>query len=198
MKGGTMGEEALTLVATYQRTIYASLERIWENVLDWEHLPWLHRRSFLGIRLLEQRFNGWRAWVKLPPIDAPREVVIGIETDQSNLRYWSRTLEGQGVGSEILTCLAPLDERTTNIMVEFRVPEVSAVQARTVGEAYLRLYRRLWDEDEAMMIRRQALLDAQLINKTPLVLQKRKMQALSNGERRASAETYGATSSLQR
>ncbi|TMP97098.1 MAG: hypothetical protein E6L09_13880 [Verrucomicrobia bacterium] len=29
----------------------ASLERIWENVRDWEHLPWLHRRSFLDIQL---------------------------------------------------------------------------------------------------------------------------------------------------
>lgn len=194
MKRGTMGDKALTLVATYQRTIHASLERIWENVLDWEHLPWLHRRSFLSIRLLEQTTDGWRARVILPPAEASRAVVIAIQLDQPSLRYWSRTLEGQGAGSEILTGLAPLDERTTNIVVEFRVPEVSAAQARTVGEAYLRLYRRLWDEDEAMMIRRQTLLDARLINKTPLVLQKRRAQSLLNDERRASARTYGATS----
>ena len=44
---------ALTSVAVYERTIRASLERVWENVLDWEHLPWLHRRTFGHIRLLE-------------------------------------------------------------------------------------------------------------------------------------------------
>ena len=33
----------LTSVATYRRRIGASLERVWENVHDWEHLPWLHR-----------------------------------------------------------------------------------------------------------------------------------------------------------
>ncbi len=184
-----MGDEALTLVATYQRTIHASLERIWENVLDWEHLPWLHRRSFLDVCLLAQTPHGWQARVKLPPAEAAREVVIGIQLDQPNLRYWSRTLEGQGAGSEILTCLGPLDERTTKIVVEFRVPGVSAAQAEAVGEAYLRLYHRLWDEDEAMMIRRQALLDAQLINKTPLVRQKRRRQSVINKEHRAGAET---------
>jgi hypothetical protein len=28
-------------VATYERTVRASLDRVRENVLDWEHLPWL-------------------------------------------------------------------------------------------------------------------------------------------------------------
>lgn len=33
----------MTLLSTCQRTIHASLERVWENILDWEHLPlaWL-------------------------------------------------------------------------------------------------------------------------------------------------------------
>jgi hypothetical protein len=163
---------ALALVATYRRTIHASLERIWENVLDWEHLPWLHRRSFLGIHLLEQTPTGWRARVKLPPAGTPREVVIEVQLDQPHLRYWSRAMEGQGAGSEILTCLHPVTERTTDIVVEFRVPQVSPAQAQALGAAYLRLYARLWDEDERMMIRRQALLDARLISKTPGVLRK--------------------------
>jgi hypothetical protein len=177
-----MNSENLILVATYKRTIQASLERIWENVLDWEHLPWLHRRSFLSIRLLGQSSTGWRACVKLPPVDAPREVVIGIETDQSNLCYWSRTLEGRGAGTEILTCLQPRRERETDIEVEFRVPGVNTTPLNVVGAAFLRLYARLWDEDEAMMVRRQALLDAQLIRTTPLVLKKRKEQAVMSGE----------------
>ena len=29
----------LTRVATYERLIRAPEERVWENVLDWEHLP---------------------------------------------------------------------------------------------------------------------------------------------------------------
>jgi hypothetical protein len=164
--------EASTLVATYHRTIHASLERIWENVRDWEHLPWLHRSSFSSIHLLDQTPDSWRAWITMPPANAPREAVIEIQLDQPHLRYWSRTLEGQGAGGEILTYLRPVDERTTDIVVEFRVSSLNAKQADTVGAAYLRLYTRLWDEDERMMRRRQELIDAQRIRVEPRVLRK--------------------------
>ena len=174
-EGTAMNSETLTLVATYRRTIRASLARIWENVLDWEHLPWLHRRSFLGIRLLEQSPEAWRACLTLPPADAPREVGIEVRLDRPNLRYWSRTLEGQGAGTEILTCLEPLDERTTGITVEFWVPGIKPAQAEAVGTVYLRLYTRLWDEDERMMRRRQALLDAGVISDIPKVLRGAKL-----------------------
>ncbi|HEV8712137.1 MAG TPA: hypothetical protein VGX03_04830 [Candidatus Binatia bacterium] len=167
-----MSTAPLTLVATYRRTIHASLERIWENVRDWEHLPWLHRSSFSSIRLLEQTPDSWRARITMPPASAPREAVIELQLDQANRRYWSRTLEGQGTGGEILTCLKPLDERTTDIVVEFWVSGVSAKQAEAVGAAYLRLYARLWDEDERMMMRRQELIDSRRINVEPRVLRK--------------------------
>jgi len=167
-----MSAQSLTLVATYHRTIHASLERVWENVRDWEHLPWLHRSSFSSIQLLEQAPDSWRARITMPPADAPREAVIELQLDQANLHYWSRTLAGQGAGGEILTCLKPVDERTTAIVVEFRVPGVSAKQAEAVGAAYLRLYTRLWDEDERMMMRRQELIDSRRINVEPRVFRK--------------------------
>ena len=53
----------LTLAAVYEREVAASLERIWENVLDWEHLPWLHRTSFQAIHEVEAGPSGWRARV---------------------------------------------------------------------------------------------------------------------------------------
>jgi hypothetical protein len=172
-----MSSETLTLVATYRRTIQASLERIWENVRDWEHLPWLHRRSFRAIQLLEQRPDGWRACVTLPPAGASRQAIVDIQMDQPNLRYWSRTLEGQGAGGEVLTSLKPVNDRMTDIVVEFRMPEVSDKQAEAVGAAYVRLYTRLWDEDERMMRHRQALIDARRIGVKP--------RARKNGKRKA-------------
>ncbi|HUI25682.1 MAG TPA: Rieske 2Fe-2S domain-containing protein [Candidatus Kryptonia bacterium] len=151
----------LTRVARYQRTIRASLARIWENVLDWEHLPWLHRTSFRAIRLIDADGNGWRARVTLPA-ETPGEVGLDVRLDRTHLRYLSRTVDGRGAGTEILTRLEPIDDRTTNIAVEFHLPEVPATRARSIGDAYVRLYTRLWDEDEAMMVRRQALLDGEL------------------------------------
>lgn len=171
-----MSHEDLTLVATYRRTIRASLERIWENVRDWEHLPWLHRSSFTSIQLLEQTPDSWRARISMPPADAPREAVVEIQLDQPNLRYWSRTLAGQGAGGEILTCLKPVDERTTEIVVEFRLPGVTPKQAEAAGAAYLRLYTRLWDEDERMMMRRQELIDTRRIDIAPKRLKRVKSE----------------------
>lgn len=174
-----MSTAQLTLVATYRRTIHASLDRIWENVRDWEHLPWLHRSSFTNIRLLEQTPDSWRAYITMPPADAPREAVIEIRLDQPNLRYWSHTMEGQGAGGEILTHLHPAGERTTDIVVEFRVPGVNTKQADAIGAAYLRLYTRLWDEDERMMMRRQKLIDARRISSEPRTLSRVKNEELS-------------------
>ena len=151
--------EPLTLVATYHRTLHASLERVWENVLDWEHLPWLHCSAFAAAELVEQTPETWRAWVTLAPAERGKRALIEIQTDMPNLRYWSRTRDGQGAGSEVLTLLFPIDECTTNIVVEFRTPALAPEKAQAVGAAYLQLYQRLWNEDERMMMRKQALLD---------------------------------------
>lgn len=154
-----MRNNSLILVATYRRTFHASLERVWENVLDWEHLPWLHRSAFAAAELVEQTPVMWRAWVTLAPAERGKRALIEIQTDIPNLQYWSRTRDGQGAGSEVLTLLSPVDEWTTNIVVEFRTPALPPEKARAVGEAYLRLYQRLWGEDERMMIRKQTLID---------------------------------------
>jgi len=154
-----MGGAELTLVATYRRTVQASLDRIWENVMDWEHLPALHRQSFLGVELLAMTPDTWRGRVTLPPTGAPRAIVIEVSLDRPNLRYWSRTVEGRGAGTEILTRLMPVSGRTTDVVVEFRIPGVSPKEAESLRSAYLRLYQQLWDQDEAMMVQRQRLLD---------------------------------------
>ena len=38
-------------LTVYERRVAAPLERVVENVLDWEHLPFLHRESFCAIAL---------------------------------------------------------------------------------------------------------------------------------------------------
>jgi len=141
-----------TRVATYPRRIRADLERVWENVRDWEHLPWLHRTSFRAICREDEGEWGWRARIALAN---GREIRLELVID--GLRYVSRTLDGDGAGTEIWTRLAPAGS-ATDIEVEFLVPGVSADSAPKLGAAFTRLYARLWDEDEAMMRRRAALL----------------------------------------
>ena len=151
-----MASESLTSVAVYRRTVQASLARVWENVLDWEHLPWLHRSSFSEIKLLEAGSWGWRARVGLQP--AGQEVDVELRVEREEGRYLTRTTGAAGEGSQIWTRLEPLSERETGIEVEFLLPNVTREQADALGEVYTRLYAQLWDEDEFMMMRRERLL----------------------------------------
>jgi nitrite reductase/ring-hydroxylating ferredoxin subunit len=150
-----------TRVTTYRRRIRADLERVWENVRDWEHLPWLHRASFRAIDLEEDGDWGWRARIALAN---GREIQLELVIE--GLRYVSRTLEGDGAGTEIWTRLAPAGEET-DIEVEFLVPHVSPRLASQLGAGFTQLYTRLWDEDEAMMQRRAELLGRGLCKALP-------------------------------
>jgi hypothetical protein len=149
-------------VATYQRTVHASLARVRENVLDWEHLPWLHPETFSHVRLLERRGDGFR--VESAPSRAPAgdlfEIDVSFESD--GLTYHSRTVEGRGTGTDVVTRLESQDPHATRVSVEFLVPDVAPERADRIGAFYVRLYTLLWNQDEAMMVRRQALLDGRL------------------------------------
>jgi nitrite reductase/ring-hydroxylating ferredoxin subunit len=137
--------------------VNASIERVWENVHDWEHLPWLHSGSFSSIDLRESGSWGWRAKIGLQPPQAG-EILLELVLTDSGDRYVSRTLEGPGVGTEIWTRLAEDGVDRTRIEVEFHVPGVPAASAESTGAAFVALYTRLWDEDESMMVERTAQL----------------------------------------
>ena len=145
-----MPETPRTCVAVYRRRVRASLERVWENVHDWEHLPWLHARSFSRIDLVDSGPWGWRAMIELEPATGSA-LTLELVRDADADRYVSRTLAGPGAGTEIWTSLAPHGEDHTDVEVEFHVPGVAAADSDAVGAAFTQLYTRLWDEDEAMM-----------------------------------------------
>jgi nitrite reductase/ring-hydroxylating ferredoxin subunit len=149
----------LTLGAVYERTVAASLERVWENVHDWEHLPFLHASSFCDLVLETAEPWGWRARVQVPPRENPRELLIELRREEGAERYHTRTLAGFGAGGDIATTLEPRGDRETGVHVEFWLSEQDPSQAKAIGQAMVGLYTRLWDEDEEMMIQRQAFLD---------------------------------------
>ena len=150
-------EDELSL-ATYERRVAAPLERVWENVLDWEHLPWLHHESFCGIELDDAGPWGWRARVVLPPRERPNRLVIEVRIDRAARSYVTRTLEGAGAGTAIVTRLATPDVAHTDVSVSFHAPDVPERARDALGRGYVELYARLWDQDEAMMARRTAQL----------------------------------------
>jgi nitrite reductase/ring-hydroxylating ferredoxin subunit len=148
----------LALAGVYRREVKASLARVWENVFDWEHLPSLHSGSFAACTLLDSGAWGWRARLVNQPGDETKAQVIELRADRVAGAYRVTTLEGPGAGSEIRTRLTPMTAKSTAIEVAFHVHEADARRLDAIGARYIEVYRRLWDEDEAMMIARARAL----------------------------------------
>jgi hypothetical protein len=148
----------LALAATYSRVVRAGIERIWENVLDWEHLPALHEIYFNHVALIDIGSWGWRVELTRAPGAAARRMLLELGIDRPKARYRVRILAGDGMGTEIWTLLEPLGPQRTAIEVRFYLPEQRPERLAALGEKYRSSYARLWDQDEAMMVRREALL----------------------------------------
>lgn len=146
-------------VGTYQRELPVSLERRYENAIDWEHLAYLHPSSFAKIDCLEAGEWGFRARVWDQPYDERRSFVIELRLNRDYRRWITTELEGPTAGSEIFTHAVPTGALSTTVLVDFFVPGSDPERAPKLGELYTNLYARLYDEDVWMMSERQRQLD---------------------------------------
>jgi nitrite reductase/ring-hydroxylating ferredoxin subunit len=138
-------------VATYDRLIQAPLVRVWENVLDWEHLPYLHETSFNYVELDTGGQWGWRTWSDAGHSD---HVELTLASEDS---YVARSYQSGQQVSEIWTTLTDEGD-ATQVQVEFFIPNVEEDKIEKLGQVMTSLYTRLWDEDEAMMQQRHKRL----------------------------------------
>jgi nitrite reductase/ring-hydroxylating ferredoxin subunit len=146
-------------VGTYRRVLPVSLARMYENTLDWEHLPYVHESSFRSIECLEAGPWGWRAQTVSPRGD---ESEIELRLDRACRRWITRTLSGRNQGAEIWTHAFPIESERVDIVVDFFVPGVAPEHREKVGKVYAGVYSTLYDEDVAMMVERQQQLDRRL------------------------------------
>jgi nitrite reductase/ring-hydroxylating ferredoxin subunit len=152
---GTLGvAPELELAATYNRTVRAGIARLWENVFDWEHLPVLHEIYFDAVELIEIGRWGWRVALIKRPGTPDRRMVLELRADRANTRYRVQTLTGDGAGTEIWTLMEPVEPHRTAIEVRYYLPERRPERLAALADKYRRSCERLWDEDEAMMMRR--------------------------------------------
>ena len=152
-------QSELPHLGTYVREMAVSVERMYENALDWAHLPHLHASSFSAIELLGAEKDAWRARVWNPPPRQDVSSVIELRLDRVCRRWITRTLEGANSGNEVWTHCIPLAARRLIVVVDFFALAVAAAARARTGEAYATLYARLYDEDERMMLMRQTELD---------------------------------------
>ena len=146
----------LVHVGTYKRSIPVSLDRMYENALDWAHLPFVHSTSFKSIKPLDYGAWGWKADV----IDVKdRAMRLELCLDRSSRRWITRNLEGDNEGAEIWTHVFVVSDRALDLVIDFFVPLQKKNDKDKVGLAYAKSYERLYDEDVQMMSERQIELD---------------------------------------
>lgn len=148
-------------VASYTRNLPVSLERMIENALDWEHLPYLHAGSFATLEIVETEASAWTARVLLQPAFAGlhQTVRLSLERESEQAVVWvTEILAGLSRGMQVHTRARSLDARRIEVHVRFLAPRAS-FRYRLYGRVYRQTYRRLYDEDEAMMVERQVQLD---------------------------------------
>ena len=150
---------AVPHVGTYRRVLPVNLERMFENALDWEHLPHLHSSSFGALELVEAAGWGWRARVQ--NLDGSWSL-IELRLDRRQRRWVTRNLEGPNAGAEIWTYVIERAPNELEIFVDFFVPGVPEGSREKVGRAYARAYEVLYDEDVEMMVGRQQALDVRV------------------------------------
>lgn len=151
-------------VGSYRRRLPVSLERMYENTLDWAHLPHLHQGSFAQIECLDAGAWGWIAEVTNSSSASSHlsKSLIELKLDRQARRWTTRNVQGPNCGAEIWTHVFVVAEHTLDIVVDFYVPEVPAEVKDKVGLAYARAYEQLYDEDVAMMVERQRQIDRRI------------------------------------
>jgi nitrite reductase/ring-hydroxylating ferredoxin subunit len=147
---------SLQLAGIYRRTVAASLARVRENVLDWEHLPALHSGSFTACHLIDEDSDGWRIRLVGQNNPAPQTLKLHLASDTSFYRVITEA--GPGATSEIRVAVVAEAEHTTRVVVEYHVPESDPQRLALIGKAFVLIYKQLWDEDEAMMQARERAL----------------------------------------
>ena len=148
---------ALPHLGTYVRNLPVTLDRMFENALDWEHLPHLHEGSFKAISCREAGDWGWHCDAVLPN---DYEIELELRLDRTHQRWITRTVAGLGAGTEIWTYVFERAEGGLRVVVDFFVPDVPEAAREQMFAYYQQLYAGLYDEDEEMMTGRQAALEA--------------------------------------
>ncbi|WP_299324233.1 Rieske (2Fe-2S) protein [Parasphingopyxis sp.] len=161
-------------VADYRRDLGASLARMFENALDWEHLPHVHAHAFTSIELLEECESGWRATVGTPQGGA---LLIDLELDREAGCWTTNSYAGDTLVGRIVTHATATGPDSCRVDIEFLVPDPDAAQRDAFGSYYPALYALLYDEDEAMMIAR-----AEAVERGPAALDERRTVKLANRE----------------
>jgi len=155
----------LALMGNYVRDVAAPLERVLENALDWEHLPWLHHQDFSSVDLHEAGDWGWQARVGWqPPERGEMEFELLLNHD---LNAWVSRNSDKIMAGEIWSFAKAVRPTRTRVDIQFWAPEAALPHAEHLVTQYTILYKRLWDQDEEMSRARFLRLNENAVRRKP-------------------------------
>lgn len=144
----------LHLAGTYTREVHASIDRIRENVLDWQHLPGLAANSFKTSELIDEDAGGWRVRLTGKSRATAQVRKLNLAADTSSYRVVTES--GPGAGDEVRVAVTRKSPHLSHVSVEFHVAEADPKRLAKLGKGLADTHARLWDQDEAMMRAREA------------------------------------------
>jgi nitrite reductase/ring-hydroxylating ferredoxin subunit len=150
---------AVPYLGSYRRHVPVGLERLQENLLDWQRLPHIHRDAVAAVTCHAAGAWGWRA--TLTTVDGERRL-LDLQLERRSHGFVVRVLEGHGAGTEIWTTAHTRAGEWIDLEVDFFVPEVQPAERAALAQRYAACWERLWDADVAMMVERQRQIDRRI------------------------------------
>jgi nitrite reductase/ring-hydroxylating ferredoxin subunit len=168
----------MRLVGSYERDLGASLDRLIENALDWEHLPHVHADSFNALSIIAADQGGWRADATMA---GGQTLEVSLALDQDRQGWITETRDGDRLLSRIDSRALATGDDSCRVSVRFYLPQSAETSDLSAGAYFEALYAKLYDEDEALMIARASAL---------------KMGAKAHADRRAVTLADGSVHSI--
>jgi nitrite reductase/ring-hydroxylating ferredoxin subunit len=152
-----------------RRELPVPLERLYEHLLDWQHLAHVHRPRIEAVRCLHWGAWGWRAEVTLA---SGADHLIELRLDRRQRRWRAWVERGFCRGSELRGLVVARQARRITVTLALRVDGDGGAQPDPLrhpapehhGHAWL---AGVWQEAEAMMVERQRQLDRRLDRSRP-------------------------------
>ncbi len=148
----------MSLLGKVELEVAASAERMIENVMDWEHLPFVHAETFTSVEYLEGGPNWFRT--RLGYVSG--EVGITVVTVAEEGDQWTVALEeGPEKGLVLHNVMTKVTPRRIWLDISVYVPELPPNEAARKALFYFhrRQLELIFAQDSEMTAGRQDVLD---------------------------------------
>jgi nitrite reductase/ring-hydroxylating ferredoxin subunit len=146
-------------LAAYRREVPVGFDRLYENILDWQRLPCVHREWISAVACHDASARGWRATITL--VDGT-ERLADVRLERREQRWLVRILGGPLAGAEVRSQAHAVAEERIQIVAELFAAVTPLMDRPALAQRFCRRWASVWDVDVAMMVERQRQIDRRI------------------------------------